>query len=492
MRPLTGTGDRGSLVGRRMFPFLWLLAFTSCKSSAVPSSDALEALPAGSASTSVTPFPSSELPASNLPQSDRPEFHAGKALAHQPWVKAPSTTDARDGLGPLYNARTCLDCHHKGGRGRIPDDAERVLVSSFLRLSIPGSDLRWGAVPEPTYGLQLQTQSTALSHQLRARAVGRLKTILPPEAQVRILWEKQEYRYPDGQRITLRKPTVQLDELAYGALHPDARLSLRVAPPIHGAGLIELIDESQLNALEDPEDKNQDGISGRSNLVWNFRTDRPAKGRFGYKASRATLEITVAAAFAGDMGITSSLFPNQPCTDAQTACHQQPSGASPGGVELSDPLLALVVDFNRNLGVPQRRGVKDDAVQTGRRHFYEAGCAECHHPKFKTSPSASHPHLGDQIIWPYSDFLLHDMGPELSDNRSDYAATGQEWRTTPLWGLGWSAQISGTESYLHDGRARNLEEAILWHGGESQSAKRRFSNLAQKERTLLLAFLASL
>jgi len=461
-----------------------------CARSAAPAYDESEARPGGETTTSDFPFPSSELPARNLPQQAKPSFFAGKALAHQPWVKAPTTTDARDGLGPLYNARTCLDCHQKGGRGSVPEDEDRPLASSVLRLSVPGDDARLGAVPEPSYGLQLQTRSTALGHELRERVAEAVAASVPPEARVRVRWKAESFTYPDGQRVALRRPLVELDELGYGPLHRDARFSLRVAPPIHGMGLIERIDPRDLDVLEDSDDVNRDGISGRANRVWDFQSGNPAKGRFGYKASRATLETTVALAFAEDIGITSALFPEQVCTSPQKNCREQAHGAPPGAVELSDELLALVVGFTQNLGVPARRAPKDGVALAGRARFYEVGCTSCHHPRFETKPSRAQPHLGEQVIWPYSDFLLHDMGPELADHRTDYEASGREWRTAPLWGVGLSASIAGVESYLHDGRARSLEEAILWHGGEAEVTKRRFVALSRSERNELLAFLS--
>lgn len=482
--------ERVSRVMRRALPGLALCV--GCERSPVPAYDESEALPGGETTTFDFPFVASDLPASNLPRAAKPDFFAGKALARQPWVKAPTTTDARDGLGPLYNARTCFDCHQKGGRGSIPEDAERALVSGVVRVSIPGADTRRGAVPEPSYGLQLQTRSTALSHELRGRGATGIGAGVPPEARVRVRWKTESFSYPDGQQVALRRPIVELDELGYGALHRDARFSLRVAPPIHGAGLIEAIDAHELEALEDPRDTNRDGISGRANRAWDFRNERTVKGRFGYKANRPTLETAVAAAFADDIGITSSLFPEQACTKAQKNCREEPHGAPPGGVELSDELLALVVAFNRDLGVPARRAKRDGAALPGRKLFYEAGCAGCHHPRFRTLPNASLPHLGNQVIWPYSDFLLHDMGPGLADDRGDYEASGSEWRTTPLWGLGLGAAVLGVESYLHDGRARSVEEAILWHGGEGEAAKQRFIALPRSEREDLLAFVSSL
>ncbi len=460
----------------------------------VPPYDDREGLPGGGTTTDLAPFADLGRPVSNLPTAARSDFFAGRALAQQPWVKAPTITTARDGLGPLYNARACFDCHNKGGRGAIPEDPGTPLTSGFVRLSIPGRSERDGATPEPTYGLQLQTQSTSLRHQLRHRLVdvSAIGGGLAPEAQVFVDWKELPFVYDDGRQVTLRRPHVRVDELGYGPLHTDTQMSLRLAPPIFGAGLIELIEQRAIDALTDPNDDDGDGISGRSNRVWDYQREQTVPGRFGYKANRATLEVTVAGAFAGDIGISNPLFPEQPCTEVQRECLQQPHGSDGNGVEISARLLSLVVDFNRNLGVPKRRQPKAPDVLAGRRVFYELGCVGCHQPRFWTQASAEHPHLGNELIWPYSDFLLHDMGEGLADHRPDYEASGSEWRTTPLWGLGVSGEMSGTESYLHDGRARSIEEAILWHGGEADRTRKRFVERTQNERNQLITFLRSL
>ncbi len=466
-----------------------LLTLSGCQDA--PPYDPAEALPAGDASVSFSPFPSSELPAANLPASAKPDFYAGKALAHQPWVKAPTITDARDGLGPLYNARTCLACHTKGGRGHVPDSGDTPLLSAFLRLSIPGSHPQHGAIAEPTYGEQLQSQSVALGHQLRASQPD-LPMSVAPEGYVHLHWQEQSFVYPDGHTLNLRRPRIEIRNLGYGPLHPDTLMSLRIAPSIHGAGLIELIDQADIDALADPEDLDGDGISGRVNQVWDYRQQVSKPGRFGLKANRASLEITVAGAFAGDVGITNPLFPQQPCSSAQPSCNQQPDGNDADGVELREELLQLVVDFNRNLGVPKRRSPENSQVMAGRELFYQSGCQRCHQPDFTTVASDQQPHLGGQRIWPYSDFLLHDMGPELADGRSDYQASGREWRTAPLWGIGLSKHISGSQNFLHDGRARSVEEAILWHGGEASASRQAFTELSTPQRQQLLMFVNSL
>ena len=457
--------------------------------------DSRAMLPGGAGSVKFTPFPSYELPAANLPVEARPEFHAGKALANQAWVKAPTITDARDGLGPLYNARTCLACHANGGRGQLPEAADTPLFSGILRLSLPGRDPIRGVVPDPIYGEQLQVQSVALTHQLR----GRIRHINaaenpepPPEAQVYIEWREHSFEYPDGQRKSLRRPKPRIDELGYGPLPVALLTSLRAAPAIHGMGLIEAIPQAAIDALADPQDSNGDGISGRVNRVWDPALGANAPGRFGWKANRPGLRVTVAAAFQGDVGISNPLFNEQPCTAVQTRCRRLVSGAGTDGFELPDSLLDLTTEFVRNIGVPAaREGLA--AADTGRRQFHAVGCAQCHHPSFKTAEQGiDRAHLGNQLIWPYSDLLLHDMGEGLADGRPDYAADGQEWRTPPLWGIGLSKQVNGVQRFLHDGRARDLEEAILWHGGEASAARQAFAELAVSDRVELLRFLEAL
>ncbi|MEM6300900.1 MAG: di-heme oxidoredictase family protein [Pseudomonadota bacterium] len=460
------------------------------------SSMATEALPGGTGSVRFRPFASFELPVANLPDAQKPLFHAGKALARQPWIKAPTTTDARDGLGPLYNARSCLGCHANGGRGDVPGHKEQPLFAAVVRLSVPGAEeLIWGSTPDPVYGDQLQTQSIALSHQLRGRVPERdprTNPEAPPEAQVYLDWSKQEFTYPDGERRSLRRPKLRFEDLGYGALSPQLKTSLRSAPPIHGLGLLETIEQASIDALADPGDKNGDGISGRVNHVWDFERERVVPGRFGWKANRANLRITTAAAFQGDVGVSNPLFPKQPCAAPQTRCRRAPNGNNTEGFELPNNLLELTLGFVRNIGVPKARAPSPATVR-GREHFYASGCAACHQPQFTTaSLDGEFAHLGDQEIWPYTDLLLHDMGPELADGREDYEATGSEWRTPPLWGLGLSRQANGVTTMLHDGRARSVEEAVLWHGGEGGRAREAFTHLSKTDRDALVAFVMSL
>lgn len=458
---------------------------------------ALDWRPGGGATVSITPFASAMLPASNLPREKLPDFYAGKALANQPWVKAPTITTARDGLGPLYNARTCLACHVNGGRGMLPKD-DSVLFVGLLRISLDGlaTDHKAGVIPHPVYGDQIQVRSVALADQLglppEQIGVG-AENEAPAEAKVTLHWLESEFVYPDGKALKLRKPQPKIKSLAYGPIGKDARLSLRNAPSIHGAGLIESIPDESIKALADPQDRDRDGISGRQNRVWSRTESRWVFGRFGWKANLADLSHTVAGAFAKDLGINNPLFPESQCTAVQTLCHQMASGVEGDeGVELSAELLTLVTDFTANLGVPVARPLTASLHETGASLFEQVGCASCHHPRYVTEQSAAYPHLSGQEIWPYSDFLLHDMGEALADGRDDYQASGREWRTPPLWSVGLAKSVNGASNLLHDGRARSVEEAILWHGGEAAKARDQFTRLPLNERETLIQFVNSL
>jgi CxxC motif-containing protein (DUF1111 family) len=463
----------------------------------VPEFDISETKPGGDTTVSTKPFASLELPAANISKELKPDFHAGKALANQPWVKAPTVTFARDGLGPVYNARTCLMCHIKGGKGFMPDTSDIPLMGTLVRLSKPGNlaeaNKQAGVNPHPVYGDQIQGQSISLAHQLRhSQKPGTLKHSVAPEAYVHVNWIEQTFTYPDTHQVQLRKPNVEFRNLGYGELGDDTLIGLRVAPSIAGMGLLELIPQADINALSDEQDQNQDGISGRVNWVWDNKLKGMAAGRFGLKSNKATLDMTVAGAFANDVGITNSLAPNQPCTVKQTTCLAQEDGNDDEGVELPDHLLELVINFNRNLAPVSRRKPNNALVQEGREIFYQTGCQQCHNPRFVTGESESRPHLAKQTIWPYSDLLLHDMGSDLADNRPDFEASGSEWRTAPLWGVGILTEVNGNGALLHDGRARSVEEAILWHGGEALETKNRFVHLPKKKRQSLLQFVNSL
>lgn len=459
----------------------------------IPAIQESENWPGGETTVSIKPSPSLMLPASNLASEKRPDFHAGKALAHQPWVIAPSSTDARDGLGPLYNTRTCLVCHANGGRGHMPADNQQLLFTNFLRLSIPGHDPIHGVIPEPVYGDQLQSQSIALSHQINASHNNEnTHNEVPPEAYVYINWKTITYSYPDGQVVNLRKPEIDIRNLGYGDMHPQTLIGIRNAPPIHGVGLLEMIKQSDIDKIADPDDNDKDGISGRVNMTWDFEKSHPRPGRFGLKANKASVRFQVAAALQSDMGISNPVFPTQPCTEKQTLCNKSVNGNNKDGVEIPEKLLNLIVNFNLSIGVPERRKPEHPIIVQGRELFYKTQCNACHTASYKTATSLDYPHLSEQTIWPYTDLLLHDMGEGLADGRPDYLATGSEWRTAPLWSIGLSQAVNGSKNFLHDGRARNIEEAILWHDGEAKNSKDNFSKLNKAQRQALMAFVRSL
>ncbi len=439
-----------------------------------------EALSAGSATVRKTDQNAFSLPSANLAPSRRLDFSVGNSFFRNPWVTAPATTTARDGLGPLFNTNACQNCHIKDGRGHPPAADALSSVSMLVRLSIPaGSEhaaiiQRLGVLAEPTYGGQLQDTANPG---------------ITPEAKVRVSYSSEHVRFADGLQIELRKPTLQISQLGYGALHPDTLFSARIAPPMIGLGLLEAIPEAAILANADPEDSNGDGISGRANQVWDHAEQRTVLGRFGWKAGQPNLNQQNADAFANDMGLTSTLISHDNCSETQTDCRNAANGGAP---EVSDSILANVLFYTRNLGVPARRDADTPSVLAGKNLFYQAGCQGCHTAKFTTAPDAAEPELANQVIRPYTDLLLHDMGPGLADNRPEFLATGNEWRTPPLWGIGLTETVNGHTQFLHDGRARNLLEAIAWHGGEAEAAKQQVLTFNADERDALLAFLNSL
>lgn len=443
-----------------------------------------EARSGGSATVRKSDQNAFSMPSANLPPSRRVDFSVGNSFFRSPWVIAPSTTTARDGLGPLFNTNACQGCHIKDGRGHPPTPDDANAVSMLVRLSIPDAPAyakvveRLGVVPEPVYGGQLQDMAVPG---------------VAPEGKVRVDYTAVPVRFKDGTEVELRKPSLNITRLGYGPMHPDTRFSARVAPPMIGLGLLEAIPDEAILANAEAQAKANNGISGRPNQVWDDARQKTVLGRFGWKAGQPNLNQQNVHAFSGDMGLTTSLRPLDDCTDAQTACKQAPSGNGPNGEpEVSDNILRLVLFYSRNLAVPARRDVNAPEVLAGKTLFYQAGCQSCHTPKYTTAANAAEPELANQVIRPYSDLLLHDMGDGLADNRSEFQASGREWRTPPLWGIGLTQAVSGHTRFLHDGRARNLLEAVLWHGGEATAAQQQVLSFNAEQRTALLAFLNSL
>jgi CxxC motif-containing protein (DUF1111 family) len=360
----------------------------------------------------------------------------------------------------------------------------------FLRLSIPPQNDaqrqllesgQVGVIPEPTYGGQLQ--DLAING-------------LAGEGRMVINYRETTVTLADGFQVQLRKPDYSITELSYGPLHPQTLLSPRIAPPMIGLGLLEALPATAIEALSDPEDRNNDGISGRPNRVWNSFTQQQELGRFGWKAGNPTLIQQAVGAFNGDMGISTPFAPSASgdCTAQQLDCLKQPNGNTPqqDNAEASEEMVKLVEFYSRNLAPPARPDAARPQVLKGKAVFHQSGCAACHQPSFTTANRADMPEQSAQLIWPYSDLLLHDMGEGLADNRPEFLASGSEWRTPPLWGIGLTQTVNGHTYFLHDGRARNLLEAIVWHGGEAQASRDHVINLPTAERATLLTFLESL
>ncbi|MCC6573372.1 MAG: c-type cytochrome [Planctomycetes bacterium] len=371
------------------------------------------------------------------------------------------------GLGPIFNTTSCEGCHPKDGRGKPPDDGPEP--SLLIRLSIPGTAPNGGPMAVPGFGGQLQDNAI----------FG-----VTPEALKELNYTAVNGTYGDGTPYVLRRPTFTLGS-PYVALPGNLMISPRVAPPVFGLGLLEALDEATILALADPTDANGDGISGRVNMVWDVQAGAARLGRFGWKANTPNLLQQSAAAYVNDMGVTSPLFSNEPFLG------QPQDDGLPDDPEIDQHTLDITALYVRTLGVPARRNVNDPQVLRGETLFTQAGCAGCHKPALVTGNTHPLAELRNQTIHPFTDLLVHDMGADLADNRSDFLADGQEWRTAPLWGIGMTSVVNGHTFFLHDGRARNLAEAILWHGGEALNSRDAFRNMNASDRAALIAFLNS-
>ena len=431
-------------------------------------------------------------PSSNMGFEKELNFKVGNGLFRRLWVSSPASIQAADGLGPLFNARSCQRCHLKDGRGHPPlaNWPEDSAVSMLLRLSIPPqneeqkqllSTHKLNVIPDPVYGGQLQDLAIQ-GHKI--------------EGHLHIEYQEIPVTLSGGEIASLRKPIYSIKNWGYGPPHPELRISPRVAPPMIGLGLLEAISAEDILSHADPDDLDGDGISGRPNWVWDKVNQEVTLGRFGWKAGNPSIRQQTAGAFSGDIGISTSLFPagHGECTQSQIKCILAPDGNSSQyeNVEAHEEILRLVVFYTKNLAVPARRNHDEPVVLKGKEIFYQAGCQSCHVPKFVTQYIPQQSLQSLQLIWPHTDLLLHDMGEGLADNRREGEANGREWRTPPLWGIGLTKVVSEHTYFLHDGRARNLLEAILWHGGEAESSKQHVVRLAPSERRALLAFLNSL
>ena len=391
-------------------------------------------------------------PATNLDGAQRQTFQLGRGPFNFVW--------APPQLGRLFNNSACLGCHGGNGRGlssvmRGQETGSQALVRVSLATGEPATP--GGNVFVPDFGEQLQDHTT-----------GGL-----PEVFIAVTWTEAVHYYGDGTEQAMRLPRVAITLPNVNDPLPNWLTSYRQAPPLIGLGLLEAIPEDTLAMLEDPDDMDGDGISGRRNVVFDSIAKTMGTGRFGHKANVVHLIDQTAAAFVNDMGLTNKVFPEED-----------------GMRDVNDDQLDQVTFMVSTIAVPAA-GPRDASARRGRELFTEFRCASCHIPTLETGDHPI-PQLANQTIHPYTDLLLHDVGDLLTDARPDHAATGTEWRTPPLWGIGLAQRVQPGTTFLHDGRARTLAEAILWHGGEAEAARESFRLAPKADRDALIRFLESL
>lgn len=442
-------------------------------------------------------------PLANLDDDERRRFAIGNSFFKRNWVEAPASTTARDGLGPHFIARSCAGCHTFDGRGAPPDHGRTLdpdpeaTVALLLRLSIPGQPRgNAGVVPEPTYGDQF---NNAAIQGVR------------PEGRVRIRSATIKGSFADGTPYTLQQPIYELTDLAYGPMAQDVMISPRIAPQLAGIGLLEAISEADILRNAADQAASDGPVKGQVNRVWDVFAGAERVGRFGWKANVASIASQTAGAFNGDIGITSRRLPNESCTPTQVDCLDAPHGGGKrAGVsaltaarnataevpEIDDATLNHTIFYQATLAPAARRKAKDKTVLRGQVLFAKARCSSCHRPSYVTAENPSSrwtsSKLQGQKIWPYTDLLLHDMGPNLADGRPDFQANGRQWKTPPLWGVGLVQEVNGHQRLLHDGRANGVLEAILWHGGEAQSSQQEVLKMNAADRQALVRFVESL
>ena len=464
-----------SLVVASLF---WSSEVLYAKDLKVEAGDLLNPASGGETTSHLSSIRAFNTPASNILKTTHSKgepahdllFQVGNSIFASPWVAAGSTTVTRDGLGPIFNANSCESCHIHDGKGSLPSSGEAGLL---VRVSV-GNDPLKGPIAHPVYGGQIQDKAV----------IG-----VPAEALVVVSYTDVKGKFKDGTAYTLRKPKIEFKKPGYGPIPEDILRSARLAPHMVGLGLLENIPRATISKLEDPADKDQDGISGRANQVKDHVTGKKVMGRFGWKAEMPTVIQQSVGAFKGDLGITSPVFRKDTCTASQKKCLSSPNGGSP---ELTRKQMDRLEVYTKLIAVPARRNLENKEVRDGAKHFLDLGCHKCHVPKMKTGVDQRFPELSNQTIFPFTDLLLHDMGEGLSDGRDAYLANGNEWKTPPLWGIGLVKKINPNAGFLHDGRARTLEEAVLWHGGEAESSREKYKSLSLRERRSLISFLNSL
>jgi len=474
-------------------------------------------------------------PAPNLSDANLALHLEGDVSFETAFTTAPNTEHPDlDGLGPVFNNADCNSCHQRDGRNSTPmvqAGKDRIKLGSeaglFLRISkTPAEPCTLGTkandycapIGVPNFGGQLFHRGV-----LKARPDWE-DNLFGGQADVYLSYETKQVTYPDGSSITLKKPlfavenpydapgeTLNSANVTSELLQDDVLMGWRNGLPIFGLGLLEAIPEADILALVDIDDADGDKISGRANLVFDAVKAQAGDpnpvslGRFGWKANTPSVRVQSLGALRGDIGITNPLFPDESIVG--TALHdsyltrtgftdtgEDESGAPEASAEFSDS----VVFYAETLAVPARRNIESLDVREGARLFEQLNCTGCHKASFVTKSTGNigglpmAEALKGQTIYPFTDMLLHDMGDELADGRPDFLANGNEWRTRSLWGIGLTQTVNPQAGFLHDGRAATLEEAILWHGGESEQSRDDFMALNQSEREQVVDFLMSL
>ena len=436
--------------------------------------------PAGAFTVPVTDEGAYSRPAPALSERQRAALERGWAGFNRPWVVF-SVTGGDWGIGPTFVADRCSACHRGAGRGALPRSAHAQPVGMVVRVSVPGAGAHGGPKPLEHYGEQIQNRAL----QGESAGLQFAYAPVPAEADVYLAWSEHKVTLADGTEVALRKPRPSIESPSFGPLPVDVMTSLRIAPAVFGLGLLEAVPADTLLAIAARQQ--QLGFNGRPNEVWDAIDRRMTLGRFGWKAGQPSVRQQVAAAALHDMGVTSSLFSRQNCPAVQTLCRNEVPGNDP---ELSDAAWSDLEMAMLGMAAPAPRPADGGAARRGQELFERLQCAVCHVPTLRTADYFPRlPQLSGQTFHPYTDLLLHDMGDGLADHRPDFAAGGRDWRTPPLWGLALSATVNGNAALLHDGRARNVFEAILWHGGEAQAARDAFARLSRAERDALAAFL---
>jgi len=441
------------------------LIFLSCSKF---EQDNIVDIKAGGATTIFAEFSNAyQQPAPNMDKAGFDDHRLGDVLFESIFVTAPAP--ANGGLGPIFVQNSCVSCHPKNGRTAFPAPGQD-LGGLLARISMPGQGIHGENISVPGFGTQLQTKAN----------FGVI-----PEAQLTFFHTFIEGLLVDGEKYELRKPNFEIKN-PYIPFPPNVEVSVRIGPPVFGLGLLESVTEAEMAKLADPDDRNKDGISGRINYVYDERDGQYKVGKFGWKASQPDLSSQTAHAFLEDMGLSSPYLPKDP------SYGQSQQDNKMDDPELTEEVIELATFYTRSLGVPAPRRQLEADVDYGKKLFTFIGCAKCHTPAMVTGPNSNFPFLANQKIQPFTDLLLHDMGVGLADNRPDGLASGKEWRTPPLWGIGLTQVVAGHTNFLHDGRARNIQEAILWHDGEGRRSKEAYARLSKNDRNKLIKFINSL